>query len=72
MKRWKQVKRYRVGLRLLGEVDGGQHSGQQKYDSERDDWLESQGYRVLRFWNNQVLNEIEAVKEAILATLEDG
>ena len=57
--------------RLIVEVDGGQHSGRQMYDSERDEWLESQGYRVLRFWNNQVLNEIESVKEVILATLKD-
>ena len=58
--------------KLIVEVDGGQHSVQKAYDSDRDEWLESQGYRVLRFWNTQVLNEIEAVKEAILATLEDG
>ena len=57
---------------LIVEVDGGQHSGQHMYDSERDEWLESQGYRVVRFWNSQVLNEMEAVKEAILGTLEDG
>ena len=53
-------------------MDGGQHSGQQMYDTERDEWLESQGYRVLRFWNDQVLNNVEAVKDVILATLENG
>ena len=57
--------------KLIVEVDGGQHSGQHKYDLERDEWLESQGHRVLRFWNNQVLDEVEAVKAAILAALED-
>ena len=76
-RRQRPLGRYIVDLicleeKLIVEVDGGQHSGQQMYDSERDEWLESQGYRVLRLWNNQVLNEIEAVKEAILATLEDG
>ena len=40
--------------RLIIEVDGGQHSEQTAYDLERDTWLESQGFSVLRFWNNQV------------------
>ena len=76
-RRQRPLGRYIVDLicleeRLIVEVDGGQHSGRQMYDSERDQWLGSQGYRVLRFWNNQVLNEIDAVKEAILATLVDG
>ena len=76
-RRQRPVGRYIVDLtcleeRLIIEVDGGQHSVQELYDSERDEWLKSQGYRVLRFWNNQVLNDIEAVKDAILATLESG
>ena len=56
--------------RLIVEVDGGQHSEQVKYDSERDKWLESQGFRVLRFWNNQLLGQTEAVSEVILEALE--
>ena len=76
-RRQRPLGRYIVDLicleeNLIVEVDGGQHSEQQNYDSERDDWLESQGYRVLRFWSNQVLSDVEAVKEVILATLEDG
>ena len=55
--------------RLIIEVDGGEHSAQAAYDSERDTWLESQGFSVLRFWNNQVLNEMEDVKEVILGAL---
>lgn len=51
--------------RVIIEVDGGQHSERRKYDSARGHWLESQGFRVLRFWNNQVLGEIEAVLEVI-------
>ena len=54
---------------LIIEIDGGQHSEQVEYDSERSSWLEKQGFRVLRFWNNQVLNETDAVKEMILNTL---
>ncbi len=55
---------------LIVELDGGQHSEQIKYDSERDKWLESQGFRVLRFWNNQVLGQMEAVRETIWEALE--
>jgi adenine-specific DNA-methyltransferase len=55
---------------LIIELDGGQHSDQVAYDSERTQWLESQGFHVLRFWNDQVLKEIEAVKESILEALE--
>jgi very-short-patch-repair endonuclease len=51
--------------KLVIEVDGGQHADQQDYDKQRTDWLQRQGYHVIRFWNNEVLNDIEAVKEAI-------
>ncbi len=56
--------------RLIIEVDGGHHPDQEIYDAERTIWLQSQGFRVLRFWNNQVLQDIEGVKEAILKALE--
>ena len=55
---------------LVIELDGGQHGERAVYDSSRSAWLETQGFRTLRFWNNQVLNEIDGVKEAILAALE--
>jgi very-short-patch-repair endonuclease len=55
--------------RLIIEIDGGQHSEQVAYDSERTAWLETQGFRILRFWNNQVLKEIEVVKEVIWEAL---
>jgi len=55
--------------RLVVEVDGGQNSEQIEYDAVRTAWLEAQEFRVLRFWNNQVLQEIEAVKEVILEAL---
>ena len=54
---------------LIAEVDGGQHAQRQGSDAERDSWLRSQGYGMLRFWNNQVLGEIEGVKESILEAL---
>ncbi len=55
--------------RLIIEVDGGHHSEQLKYDSERKTWLEEQGFRLLRFWDNQVLKETDAVKEMIMEAL---
>ena len=51
--------------KVIIELDGGQHSEQIVYDTKRDAWLESQGYRVLRFWNNQLLGDIEAVLETL-------
>ena len=56
--------------RLIVEVDGGHHSEQRAYDSQRTSWLESQGFRVLRFWNNQVLKEATAVVDVIAEALE--
>ena len=55
--------------RLVVEVDGGQHSKQIDYDLKRSAWLEKQGFRVLRFWDNQVLKEIEGIKEMIIGAL---
>ena len=46
---------------LVIEVDGGQHAEQKEYDAERTRWLETQGFRVIRFWNNEVLAEMDAV-----------
>lgn len=52
--------------RLVVEVDGGQHaSAVLDNDTRRTDWLSGRGFRVLRFWNNQVLEETDAVVEAI-------
>lgn len=50
---------------IVVEVDGGQHSNEKIKDNERTDWLNSQGFEVLRFWNNEVLTNIEGVIEAI-------
>ena len=56
--------------RLIIEVDGGQHAAQADYDEERTRWLKVQGYRVLRFWNNEVLADTEAVAQAIFDAVE--
>ena len=55
--------------KIVIEVDGGQHSTQVQYDNERTAWLAAHGFRVLRFWNNEVLSEIEKVKEVIWEAL---
>lgn len=55
--------------KLVIEVDGGQHNESVR-DCERDQELGKAGFRVMRFWNNQVLNEIDAVAEAIWLELE--
>jgi len=57
---------------LAIEVDGGQHMERKKEDDERTQFLEIQGYRVLRFWNNQVLKETESVLQVILKALEEN
>ena len=51
--------------RLIVEVDGGQHSEQAAYDARRSRWLEAQGFCVLRFWDHEVLREVDAVKQVI-------
>ena len=54
-----------VEARLIVEADGGQHAVQEASDRTRTAYLESQGYRVLRFWNNDVLQNLEGVLETI-------
>ncbi len=52
--------------RLIVEADGGQHNEQTEYDTLRDNWLRSQGFNVLRFWNNDILTNTESVLAVIL------
>ncbi|MBI3711659.1 MAG: endonuclease domain-containing protein [Burkholderiales bacterium] len=56
---------------LAIELDGSQHSEQQDYDQRRDAYLIQLGIRVLRFWNNQMLQETEAVLETIYLNLNN-
>jgi len=51
--------------KLIIELDGSQHLEQEAYDIERTRYLESQGYRVVRFWNHDVMNDINGVIRAI-------
>jgi very-short-patch-repair endonuclease len=57
--------------RLVIEVDGGQHAENAR-DLERDRWLESKGYRVLRFWNHDVLRNRSGVLEVIAAAAAEA
>ena len=54
--------------RVIIEADGSQHPGSE-YDLERDAWLEGQGFRVLRFWNNEILENTDGVLERIREVL---
>jgi very-short-patch-repair endonuclease len=56
--------------KLIIEVDGGQHCLQTEYDQFRTNKLQSAGFHVLRFWNNEVLQEFEAVTEKFWMTIQ--
>ncbi|OFZ69486.1 MAG: DNA (cytosine-5-)-methyltransferase [Betaproteobacteria bacterium RBG_16_58_11] len=58
-----------VEHRLIIELDGGQHADDVTYDQHRDAWLRGQGYTVLRFWNNDVMQQLDGVLEQIRLTL---
>ncbi|MBA4354663.1 MAG: hypothetical protein C0409_08215 [Novosphingobium sp.] len=57
--------------RLVIELDGGQHALATEYDMRRTRFLESQGYRVLRFWNNEVMDNVEGVLTVIRDTFDN-
>ena len=54
--------------RLIVEIDGGQHDHSSPRETERSGFLQSQGYRILRFWNNEVL----ANRDGVHATIANG
>ena len=55
--------------RLIVEVDGGQHAVDLASDAKRTVWLEGHGFRVIRFWNNDVLANTDGVVESIRLAL---
>jgi very-short-patch-repair endonuclease len=59
-----------VGHKMHIEIDGGQHA-ENAADAARTKFIESQGYRVLRFWNNDVLSNVDGVLEVIQATVNE-
>ena len=58
-----------IELKLIIEIDGSQHQAQKEYDKIRTQYLNSIGFKVLRFWNNEILEQVESVVEAILQAL---
>ena len=60
---------FAASRKLVIELDGGQHLDQQEYDLQRSEYLRSKGYHVLRFWNNDVLDDLEGVTRVILGIL---
>ena len=60
-----------MAARLVIEVDGSQHGDAvvKVHDDARTQWLEREGYRVVRFWNNDLIENIEGVLETIHAAL---
>ena len=75
-KRQEQLGNYIVDFvcfeaRLIIEADGSQHS-ESASDALRDEWLAGQGYTVLRFWNDEILQNAGGVHDAILTALNSG
>ncbi len=56
---------------LVVELDGGQHEWQSAQDQRRTAALEALGFRVIRFWNNDVMSNMEGVLQQILLALTD-
>ncbi len=56
--------------KLIIELDGGQHAEQETYDAALTQALENDGFKVMRFWNNNVLENIGAVLEVIYGALD--
>jgi len=59
------------GARLIVEADGGQHNGA-LHDERRDAWLRAQGFKVMRFWNNDITSNLEEVLAAVMAAVAES
>ncbi len=69
-RRQEPIGKYIVGFvnfekKIIIEIDGGQHASEKEKDGQRDKWLNGQGFKVLRFWNNEVFENIEGILEVI-------
>ena len=58
-------------MKLIIELDGSQHLEQQNNDAQRTAYFEAQGYKVIRFWNHHVMNDIEKVLHQITIALTE-
>lgn len=59
-----------IEKKLIIELDGSQHLEQEEYDEERTKYFESIGYKVIRFWNNDVMKNMDDVIRAIIFALD--
>ncbi len=60
-----------IEQKLIVELDGGQHLEQIGYDEKRSRYLEGLGFKVIRFWNDQIFKEVSTVLEVIYKKLEE-
>lgn len=60
-----------IERRLVVELDGGQHDLNKGYDQARNSFLAFKGFRVLRFWNDEVLRNMDGVVEGVLRALDE-
>ena len=60
-----------IKKKLIVELDGSQHLQQETYDNERTNYFASLGYKVIRFWNDAVMNDINGVIRVIQMELRD-
>ena len=58
------------GSRLIVEADGGQHN-EAPEDARRDAWLHAHGFKVIRFWNNEIMSNLDGVLETIMVALQE-
>ena len=54
-----------MSIKVIIELDGSQHMDSKNYDDERTAFLESQGYQVIRYWNNEILGQTDSVLESL-------
>ncbi len=59
-------------MKTIIEIDGGQHAENAEYDEIRTSYLNGRGFKVIRYWNNEVLDKMESVLEDIYQKLESG
>ena len=59
-----------MDAKLVVELDGGQHADQQAYDETRSARLQEMGWRIIRFWNGEVMENLEGVADDVLAALK--
>ncbi len=59
-------------MKTIIEIDGGQHAENAQYDEIRTSYLNDRGFKVIRYWNNEVLDKMESVLEDNILKLESG